>query len=516
GTGVFGNLYTICFAEDSSNPRTLEWRWEGHGEAAVIADETRALSHSGYITFSVPSGLAPTALHRGGEPLYHLRVLLQDAGCEERVTLAAVETGRYRAAQQETRSQIRAVTVKPSADCPVLFDDALAAIASFTVFLREEQGWRQAEAGEVQDAEGHRGIRLNAETAADDGAANLLIVCADPIHYADLFRPSSGLPDQTLPLSLGGRQALPERFRLICDTLEEDGSLRPEIWHCVEDLYACGPRDRVFVYDPLLELIRFGNGRSGAIVPRGEHAILLADLVLSDCAQGNIPEGQRLRFAEDETAVWNTAAVGGADRESTAEAAARFLRRLEHPHKCVSAADYEREALQTPGLRVASARAIPGYDPKEPTGRSRHPVVTVVVIPANQERRPLPDERFLSAVHSHLNRYRPVGTVVRVMAPRYIGVTVSAQLRTSMQVEEAAVRRAVERCLTVGRGGRSIGDPVSLHEISTALQQAPEVQAVERVQLTVDSAGCSETATGDILLPKHAVAYLKGLLLTQR
>lgn len=504
------------FLDEGQMPRIIQWRWEGFGAAKVLSDETHALSQSGYITFMVPEGLEKAVLGADSGAYWYLRATLGDPGCEETVCLSAVEAGRYRAAQQATWSQSRELTVEPSADCRALFDDALAAVASFTVFLRTEDGWQQAEAQEISGDTGRRGIRLNSSAAAQDGAPNLLVVCADPIHYMDLFHDSTGLPDQTITLDLGGRQALTEGFRLICDTLQADGSVRPEVWRCVEDLYASGPGNRVFVYDPALETIRFGNGRNGAIVPRGENAIFLADLTLSDCSAGNIPEGERLRFIEDDTPVWNTAAAGGADRETIDGAAGRFLRRLEHPHKCVSAADYETEARRTPGLRVASARAIPGYDPLEPTGCSRYPVVTVVVIPANQERRPLPDERFLAAVRDHLDRHRPIGTVVRVIAPQYIGVTVSAQLRAAGPVDGAALRQAVADYLTVGRGERSIGDMVVLHEVSAAIQQSPEVLAVERIQLHFDSAGCTQTPTGDALLPKNAVAYLKDCLLTIR
>lgn len=503
------------FADDSQVPRVIQWHWEGAGEAQVLSDETHALSQSGYITFSVPEGMEKISLWND-ESHWYLRAVLEDPGCEETVCLTAVEAGRYRASQQETWSQSRLMTVEGETVCTVLFDDALAMHASFTVFLRTVEGWCQMPAQEIADEIGSRGIALDSSQAAVDGEPNLMVVCADPIHYGDLFHASTGLPDQTIVLDLGGRQALTEGFGLICDSLQLDGSIRPEIWRCVDDFSASGPRDRVFVYDPALETIRFGNGRNGAIVPRGENAIFLADLVLSDCGAGNIPEGGRLYFVEGITPVWSTAAAGGADRETIEAATARFLRRLEHPNRCVSAVDYETQARKTPGLRVASARAIPGYDPKEPTGRSRHPVVTVVVIPANQDRRPVPDERFLMAVQAHLDRHRIIGTVVRVVGPQYIGITVSAQLRTSGPVDQRLLQQIVADYLTVGRGGRNIGDPVILHEVSIALQQLPGVLAVERLRLNTDSAGCTETGTGDILLPKNAVAYLKDCLLSIR
>lgn len=505
------------FGENSRPPRVIRWLWEGRGEAEVLSDETYALSQSGYITFAVPEGLKKVLLWgTETEEAWCLRAVLEDPGCEETVWLTAVEAGRCQAAQQETWSQSRLLTVPAREDCIALFDDALAAIASFTIFLRTPEGWQQIEGREAWRAGGGRGVILDSREASQDGQPNLRMVCSDPIHYRDLFHDSTGLPDQTITLDLGGRQALPDRFCLICDTFQEDGSIRPAVWRCVEDLYASGPRDRVFLYDPLTQTIRFGDGRGGAVVPRGENAIFLADLVLSECAGGNIPEGERLRFIRDGRSVWSTAASGGMDRETIWEASARFLRRLENPHRCVAAADYETEARRTPGLRVASARAIPGFDPLEPTGTSRHPVVTVVVIPANQEKRPLPDERFLAAVQAHLDRYRPIGTVVRVVAPRYIGITVSAELRTVGQASLEGAWEAVEDCLTVRPGGRSIGDRIAHHEVSMALQQLPGVQAVRRLQLYFDGTGCTETGMGDVLLPRNAVAYLKDCVLTTR
>ena len=48
------------------------------------------------------------------------------------------------------------------------------------------------------------------------------------------------------------------------------------------------------------------------------------------------------------------------------------------------------------------------------------------------------------------------------------------------------------------------------------LQRQRELLAVSRLQLRVDSAGCSETAAGDILTPRNAVVYLKDCAFTIR
>lgn len=86
---------------------------------------------------------------------------------------------------------------------------------------------------------------------------------------------AKGLPGETFFLDLEGRTALTESFALLCNTLERDGKIRPALWQCVDDLYACGPRDRVFTYDPVRETITFGDGEHGALLQRGEGAVLI-------------------------------------------------------------------------------------------------------------------------------------------------------------------------------------------------------------------------------------------------
>ena len=123
---------------------------------------------------------------------------------------------------------------------------------------------------------------------------------------------------------------------------------------------------------------------------------------------------------DDGFQVRNQAASGGADQETSAEAQARLLQELNTTRKCVSAADYERLARETPGLRVAAVKALPAYDPDEPAGVSRMPTVTVVAVPAGAGERPLPDSRFLAAVQRQLDEDRPIGTQVRVVSPTYV------------------------------------------------------------------------------------------------
>lgn len=492
------------FASADQRPRELVWTLEGAGQTEPLTDETHALSQSGLVTLAVPPEWRETEQH----PLRYLRVALSDAGCEENVILRSVSGAKFRAAQQETWSAAKALTVPPEPDCTIYFEDAAAEDGAFTLFLRRKDGWEQCNVKEVLPGTDKTGVQLDASGAVEDGEPNLFAVCSDPVHYTDLFFDSDGLPGQTLRLDLGGRKLRTDRLTLVCDTLCRDGAIRPQLWHCVEDLYACGPRDRAFTYDAAREELTFGNGENGAVVPRGEAAIFLAELVLTEGSGGNIPAGQRLCFPDGE-AVENDPASGGRDEETTAEAAARLLTRMKEQHPCVTAEDYEELACAAPGLRVERAKALPGYDPKEPTGQSRRPVVTLVVVPASEREKPMPDERFLQQVRRHMETMRPVGTLLRVVPPRYVGVTLTVRLQTSGPVQETDIRRAAEQCLRVRRDGRSIGHPVSAAELAAEFQKLSGILAVRRVELASSAQGCVQTVTGDLTLPGDCVPFLQ-------
>ena len=244
----------------------------------------------------------------------------------------------------------------------------------------------------------------------------MLIVCQDPRFTPDMLFDTIGRPGEELYLNLDGQTVLPQNFRLLCQTLQPDGRVSPAVWHCVDDLYACGPRDRAFVYDPLREIISFGNGQYGSMVVPGQGSVMVMDLTVSRCSLGNVPADAGLYFEGTGNTVGNAAACGGRDPESLTEAGDRLLRQLRHTSKCLSAADYEEQARRTPGLRVAAAKALPDYDPQAPVGARGQAMVTVVVLPASDAARPMPDARFLDAVDRQLASAAPSASGRRPLA----------------------------------------------------------------------------------------------------
>ena len=172
----------------------------------------------------------------------------------------------------------------------------------------------------------------------------------------------------------------------------------------------------------------------------------------------------------------NRAASGGAERETAAQAQARLLRELNTTRKCVSAADYERLARETPGLRVAAAKALPAYDPEEPTGVSRLPTVTVVAVPAGAGERPLPDRRFLAAVQAPAGPAAPHRHPGEGGAPGLCGAD-RPGLPAGRRGRRGAALEAALRAFLAGSG---IGGVLRAGDVAALVQAAPGVLQVRR------------------------------------
>lgn len=494
------------FASPDQVPRLIRWTCLGSEATTLVEDQTHALSVSGSVTLRPEGNWSADQ-----DGLFWLVLTLEDPGCEEQVRLSGLSAGRWSALQQETWARSHFFQAPALRDWAVCLPDALARDGDLAVFVRGDGRWNQTGSWQAAATQDGRLIQVDTSQAAQDGADNVLVIALDGVHSSRLLFDAKGLPGETFFLDLEGRIALEESFTLFCDTLDRDGQVRPALWRCVDDLYACGPRDRVFTYDPIRETITFGDGEHGALLHRGEGAVLVASLALTQGDGGNIPGGTPLTFQTDGAVVSSQAARGGRAKETTAQAQARLLQELSRTRKCVSQADYERLAQETPGLRVAAAKALPGYDPEEPTGVSRLPTVTVVAVPAGSGDRPLPDSRFLAAVQAQMDRVRPIGTQVKVVPPIYVDIQLDVTLRGGPE----GLEQILEDQLSAWLEGAGIGGTVRSDDALALVQGAPGVVQVREVTLHTAHPGCCRSEEGDIRLPLRAIPRL-GVLRVER
>lgn len=505
--------------------RQLAWTFLSGEKKIVVqplSDDTHQFSQSGYVRLPVPDDW-----EIGRNSLRWLEISQEIEGCEEQPRLHYISDRRYQAIQRQTRARSYFFTVsaqsefnsefqyKPESQSEqtISLTDAFATTAELAVFFRDAQGWEQLEPHEYSSeiTSEHRLLRchINTMRVASDGLPNLLIVGLDPLHIPDLLFDTKGRPGETLYLHVDKQTVLPQNFQLLCQTLEPDGCVRPDVWRYTEDLYACNPRDRVFTYDTARETICFGNGQYGAIPVAGKGSVMVMNLTVSQCGGGNIPANAGLFFTDDHVFIDNAAAVGGTDRETIEQAARRQLRLQRTTGKCLSASDYETQARRTPGLRVAAAKALPDYDPRSPLGTQVRALVTIVVLPASDDPRPQPSPAFLDAVTRQLESCRMVGIQIQVIPPRYVETDVTLQLRIETRLSFEIIQKTLTDYFSIDKA--NFGAVVRRSDVAALLQQLPGVLEVRRLELSGAGQNVYRSASGDIHIPPEALAVLRNV-----
>jgi hypothetical protein len=322
--------------------------------------------------------------------------------------------------------------------------------------------------------------------------------------FRDCMFRSSGLPDFHLDL---------ECTPVIEKSLEV--TVEGGVWSGVEDFDASKPGDTHYIVDLATGRVTFGDGINGKIPPAGEDNIAIS-YRSGGGVRGNV-EPHTINRVLDEldgavTVENMKAASGGEEAETLEEAKIRARKDLKTAYRAVTSDDYENLAMKTPGIRVARARAIPGYHPVQ---KSEFPgIVTVIVVPESQYDEPMPSTGFLKTVYRHLDRHRLLTTEVFVMPPAYVGVSVAATLRIKPKSDPDRVRRDVEKKLKdflhpinggVDRKGWLFGRPVYRSEVCEIIDCVGGVDYVTGLTLKRDGTDQS----GDIPIPPNSLVFQK-------
>jgi len=256
-------------------------------------------------------------------------------------------------------------------------------------------------------------------------------------------------------------------------------------WFEVTDFDASKEDDLHFVLDPTKGEILFGDGVNGMIPPL-EHKIS-AIYIHGDGEKGNLAAGQINQIQDDNLTnlevVNERPATGGLEKELIEDAIIRVKRDLMVPYQAVTSPDYEYLTINTPGLRVARAKAVPDKTAN---------LVKVLVIPESPLTKPLASEGFLKTVCRHLDKHRLITTQINVENPEYVEVAVCASLKPLPGYDyEALKERAADKLSrflnplvgwTDGKGW-PFGRDVHVSEIYEVLDDVDGVDCVSEVAL---------------------------------
>lgn len=285
-------------------------------------------------------------------------------------------------------------------------------------------------------------------------------------------------------------------------------------WTRVSDFDSSRPQDCIYVVDTAGGKITFGDGVHGR-VPSRESRIKVS-YCTGGGPKGNIPawpawtiEGniKNLLMARS-----LRAAEGGAARETMEMAVSRARDDLKRCRRAVTAEDYERLALETPGVGIKRAKAVPMYHPAHK--ESVFNAVTVIIVPESTAPLPQPTSGILRTVHEYLDRRRLLTTEVFVYPPVYIKISVRANVMPLAGQDPMEVVRRVEKRISEfldplkgGEDGKGwpFGRPVYLSEIYNLIDGVDGVDYAEDVSLK--EGGGSWKQESDVDMPARGLAW---------
>jgi len=261
----------------------------------------------------------------------------------------------------------------------------------------------------------------------------------------------------------------------------------------VESFFDSGPKSRHYLRNPLTGKLTFGDGIRGIMPPAGRNNIVAKKYQVGGGVKGNVNAmtlTQLTRAIAYVDKCYNVMpAAGGSNAETVEEAKNRAPHTLKSRDRAVTSEDFESLALKA-STGVARAKCIP-------SGR-RDGEVQVVIVPRGDEKnldltkRLVPPPELLRYVKNYLDDRRLVGTIVDVVKPDYVEISIKVTLirRTVGQTER--LRREIEerlrRYLHPLVGGRDekgwpFGRAVYKSDLAHLIEEVPGVEVIDAITI---------------------------------
>ncbi|MDD2621177.1 MAG: putative baseplate assembly protein, partial [Syntrophomonadaceae bacterium] len=450
---IFWKYYGITCSSETSEGTSNIGETEAWLPLDIIKDETQHFYKDGRITFIVPGRMKAAKLGIGSEqPRYLLCAELIAEGYEIPPRIQEISINTVQVIQRETLAATTSFSGSGQPGQRFAASSYSAIYGNNLVQVQDKDGlWHYCR--ECSDfsifGEDDWVYLIN----KDFKAKQLLIEFGNGINGAVLpagnnnVRLISFMPKITNEGFLGSSNGLPnQRFRLIHSFTvpnslkiqvgkKSPGSKRMlwEDYQLVDNFDASASGDRHYIFDPETAEIIFGNNENGLIPGIGEGLnIRMIACQVGGGERGNVKEDEINRIIipggqlESLELGNHFPAWGGSERETLEDSKFRLYQSMKKSYRAVTSEDFENLALNTPGLRVARAKAIPLYviDETGHPGKQPEAQVSVVVVPVSHSKIPFPSAGFLETVRRHLDKYRLVCTEVHVIGPEYIKVNV--------------------------------------------------------------------------------------------
>lgn len=340
---------------------------------------------------------------------------------------------------------------------------------------------------------------------------NVLPVVQLVLQPAGRVADGTGQPDQRVELETDDLVAPPSRAGEPALVVKVDN----EIWEPRPNLAASGPGDRHYLVAP--DGLRFGNGLNGSRPVPGA-TIATAELARTQGTAGNLRHGlswtvPALDHPGGRYGTNRFPLSGGADATSVDELVVGARDATTERTPALTDHELVQAAYGLPGMAVARAEVLPGFD-RRLTGRRVPDARTLIVVPAAPAGSgvsfPVAAD-LIAEVAARLEQRRVLGERLVVQGPTVVAVDVELVLTVEPGSVEADVYAAAERSIrnrlspvqrVTGIEPWPIGRELTASDVAAVAATVPGVVTVSSVVLA--EAG-SQPTDGAVAVPPDGV-----------
>lgn len=274
---------------------------------------------------------------------------------------------------------------------------------------------------------------------------------------------------------------------------EGEGAVRESWvrWHAVDHFRFSGKKSRHYLIDWFNGKVQFGDGIHGMVPPAGSGNIRAKWYQAGGGASGNVDRNsvtvlkRAIPFVDKAFNV--DAAGGGSDGESVEQVKVRGPQTIKNRDRAVTWEDFEWLSKEA-SFQVARARCLPARS-KDDAGKVR-----MILVPWSDDPKPSPSQGLIRQVKDHIStRERRIATAdLLIMGPKYVEISISANIVPERMEEADLVRRRVKEALTSFfhplRGGPdgngwAFGRGVFVSEVSKVIEETDGVNHAEEVEI---------------------------------
>ncbi len=472
-------------------------------------DDTYGMLQDGILYLAVSKPMALVDVF--GEPAYYIRIRVEESDMDLPPILERIRINVLPVRQKDTWAELELAQADLQGGQYTAFVRTyLAMVGLNDLYLKDHGVYYPVAATEkyVNSDSGETKFVFSAPASVEQKSTMELVIVSymDRPEMKKCLGIGNGLPYQAYELP--SPDALYESIEIFVHEIGSHGGF--SWWERVEDFGASTPGDRHFMVDNEEGRIYFGDCERG-MAPEGE--IFLVSFATTQGENGNAKQGTIRQLSQfeapfsDAVTICNESdAVGGMDEESFEECFFRARKLLKSADTAVTYADYERLVKETPGLMIASCKAI---SLQEMRMIQEHPQENSLTLVVKAEGRQDLTDSYRRNILLHLEPYRLLGMQINIIPPCYVLLEVFLDFAARPHFPK--VKEQVSQALDQYFSGLSkeFGATIIYSELYGMVDMLECVAMVNDITLDIRDGKVTRMQDGNIILPPNGVLVLK-------